>query len=274
MSKKKIWFIFIPCVLGCIVNVLFSIIYKDDALNIFTAVSGWISAIATFVVGYISLQYTNEVEKVKEKENKKNINNQLKIQTNPVVFFDSIKNFEISYCPITIVKDEVVNRLVSEKFESDDYTGDNGISMDLVFTAPKPENIEIVKITSAKLIFNEYCGDSWENSEEVKYYNCSTEMDSNVKYGNLNEISVNLQLINSQNTQNLFEKKVSNIGNYINYSLIIDMICSNSFGVSKKYECCFKFTITKKTLVEGCIFLCDVKLFDSSVWIDEVKINE
>lgn len=274
MSKKKLYFIFIMCGLACIVNILFSIIYINDASNIFTAVSGWISAIATFVVGYISLQYTNEIEKIKDKENKKNINNQLKIQTNPVMFFNSIKNFAITECPITIIKEELINRLVSEKFESELYTGDNSFSMDLVFTAPKPENIEVVKIEDVRLSYNEYCGDSWENRETVEYYNCSSKMGSNIKYGNLNEISVNLQLINSKNTQNLFKKKVSNSENYINYSLIVNMVCSNSFGVSKRYKCGFKFKITNEKIVEECILLYDVNVFESSVWTDEVKIIE
>lgn len=79
-KKVRIIFAVIISVLICVANIVLSCIYRsDDGANIFTAVSGWVSGIATIILGVIAViqnkKYTLDSMK---KELKNEINNEKK----------------------------------------------------------------------------------------------------------------------------------------------------------------------------------------------------
>lgn len=52
---KNIWiWVSVLAVIGCIVNIVFAYKYREDGPNIFTAISGWVSGIATCIIGVIA----------------------------------------------------------------------------------------------------------------------------------------------------------------------------------------------------------------------------
>lgn len=54
--KTKIYFIIAATILLMIVNIVLSIIFRGDSgANIFTTISGWVSGVATIVLGLIAL---------------------------------------------------------------------------------------------------------------------------------------------------------------------------------------------------------------------------
>lgn len=63
MKKGRIIFlilgIFVAIAL-CIANIIFACIYKDCGTNIFTAISGWISGIATLLIGVIAFRQSKD----------------------------------------------------------------------------------------------------------------------------------------------------------------------------------------------------------------------
>lgn len=71
--KTKIYFIIAATILLMIVNLVLSIIFRGDSgANIFTTISGWVSGVATIVLGLIALwvnaRYKNENDIYLEKQ--------------------------------------------------------------------------------------------------------------------------------------------------------------------------------------------------------------
>lgn len=71
--KTKIYFLITATILVMIVNLTLSIIFRGDSgANIFTTISGWVSGVATIVLGLIALwvnaQYKNENDIYLEKQ--------------------------------------------------------------------------------------------------------------------------------------------------------------------------------------------------------------
>lgn len=67
MRKYKFWII--VAIILMIINVITSFVWNDQFTNIFTTISGWVSGIATIVLGLIAL-HQNKAHKI---ENDKNL---------------------------------------------------------------------------------------------------------------------------------------------------------------------------------------------------------
>lgn len=64
---KKLWFwLTIIAILLCVGNILLAHFYRDTAANIFTAISGWVSGIATIALGVIAVIQNKKYKKENE----------------------------------------------------------------------------------------------------------------------------------------------------------------------------------------------------------------
>ena len=70
---KKYWagFLAIFCLFSCVINIVFACLFCDKAPNIFTTISGWVSSIATIILGCIALWQNKQYKKDNEELMKK-----------------------------------------------------------------------------------------------------------------------------------------------------------------------------------------------------------
>lgn len=73
-KNTKTFLIFLSVILLAIINIILSVIYRGNSgANIFTAISGWISGVATIILGlmafYQSKKYKIENDRTIEAQN-------------------------------------------------------------------------------------------------------------------------------------------------------------------------------------------------------------
>ena len=252
-----------------------------DKVTINTNKSGWISGIATLIIGILTLWLTNKIDKVskakdaqREKELNEQYKNQLKMAVSPTIYFKNIESFNFSNHPIIISNNEFVNRLLDSAVEEKVISASGYISFELIFNTPKPENVENIFIKNVEFtVKNE---DDFKDDARHTFMNYSSNKKANLKYnssGNL-ECHTDLLILQEEKIKELFTAINKSVGTNKNVVLVINLTASNSLGVHKDYRCGFYFKLLDKKDLEYGNYKYSVEMVDDFMWVEEVSLED
>lgn len=281
--RKKIFKIVssIITILLLLLIVTLSIIgaYKSNGANtnLYTIISGWISGIATLIIGILTLWLTNKIDmvsKAKDEQREKELNeqyqNQLKMTANPTIYFNNIKSFHFANHPIIISNNEFVNRLLDKKVENKVVSASGYISFELVFNTPKPENVENIFIKNIEFIVKNE--DGFKDGIRQVFENYTINKNANLKYNNSGclECHTDLLILEEDKIEKLFTVINQAVSTNQNVVLITHLTASNSLGVHKDYRCGFYFKLLDKKDLEFEDYKYSIQMIDNFMWAEEV----
>lgn len=284
--KKTIRYIFISVVaLLILVSIIISIYFACESsgqdANIYTIISGWISGIATLIIGLLTLWLTNKIDKessrkdaLRDKEMKEQYENQLKLTASPIMYFENIELLNFSQAGMLISNNEHVNRLLDKEIDKGEeiISAESGFSFEFVFKTPKPENIENIYVKSLDLYIKKE--DSFGDEYKHRFVNYSTNKSANLKYKDNGSLVCHTDLLYLEEDEDDVVRQFDAISGQKNMVVfMVELIASNSLGLSKSYKCGFYFNITDKKKLDYDFTNYKIKIKDNVMWAEEVKIN-
>lgn len=256
MSKKsKVIIVILTSIFilaSIVLSVYFSCKSSGQNTNLFTIISGWISGIATLIIGLLTLWLTYKIDKVskkseelRDKEQKEQYINQLKLTASPIIYFEAIELLNFSENGIIISNNEHVNRLLDEEVSREVIVADKQFSCEFVFKTPKAENTENIYIKSVDFYIKKL--DGFSDEYYHRFVNYSLNKSANLKYKDNGSLVCHTDLLYlDDKDDDILEKLNSVVGKNNIVTFLVDLIASNSLGLSKSYRCGFYFNIVDK----------------------------
>ena len=280
MKKSKVCVIVLISIftLGLIITSIY-FAYKSNETNpnMYTIISGWISGIATLIIGILTVWLNFKIDKeskrkdaIRDKEVKEQYVNQLKLNASPIIFFESIENFSLSN-GIIMSDNEFVNRLLDKKPNKKIISANAGFSFELVFKSPKVENVENIYIESCELYIKS--DNNFGNKYSCRFDNYSSNKSANLKYKDNGSLICHTDLLFlEENETTIYEYIKSIIGKKNEIVFMMNLIASNSLGLSKTYRCSFYFKLINEELTEFDGVNYKLEIVNNVMWAEEVKV--
>ena len=254
--------------------------YNSDGANsnFFTIISGWISFIATTLIGGLTIYLTIRIEReskrkdeLRRNELKEEYVNDLKLKANPVLSVKEIKNFSffLNDYKYESSKFKDMNNFVLDDDIKDKRQIYNVAAFFLSFNSPKVENIEKIYIKKCK--FTSSTSDE-KDEYTITFKNYSSSNKTILSYNDNVTVSVPVYLsFTTKKKRQIFIDNVCSFEKYYKkIQLDINLIASNTLGLSKSYRCLITFIIAPKDRLNQ---IYSIKMVSSSMCPDAVKYN-
>lgn len=265
-------------VASIITSIYFACKSKGQNANLYTIISGWISGVATFVIGLLTLWLTNKIDKeskrkddMRDKELKEQYINQLKLSANPIIYFENIEKVSFDANNMLISNHEFVNRLLDKEIDKKVISSTAGLSFELVFKTPKAESVENIYVESIDLIVKDQ--DNFGQLYTHKFTNYSDNKKANLKYKDNGSLECHADLLLMDNYEDIFGHFDDVVGKNNQIVFMTELIASNSLGLSKKYKCAFYFNLVKKEVGELDFINYEIEMKDNVMWAEEVVVK-
>ncbi len=246
--------------------------------NLYTIISAWISFFATFVIGFLTLWLTYKIDRItkkndelRDKEQRQQYINQLKLNASPIIYFENIEHLNYLETGMIISNNESVNRLLDRESKNKRITAVGGFSFDLIFKTPKPENVENIHINAVDFYIKKT--DGLSNEYKHSFNNYSSNCCANLKYTDSGCLACHTDLLYLQDDEEVIDALNNVVGKENIIVLKVELTASNALGLYKNYSCGFYFNISTKTNGKYGITNYNVNMKDNVMWAKEVVVK-